>query len=329
MTLYNDNDPFAAEWLRQLITLGQIPEGHISEKSIHDIDPAELLGFDRCSFFAGIGGWDYAARLAGIPDDHPMWYASLPCQPFSNAGKRKGFEDERHLWPVFFDLVKAARPPIIFGEQVAAAIRHGWLDRIFDDLERIGYACRAAVVPACGVGAPHIRSRLWWAAWLAEDPASLGRRGRDHGDPAREGREIQTPGLGAHGGLPDAYAAGRREHGGGVAVPTQHARPWDSWRPILCLDGKLRRIPRDIHPLVRKPIPAQPGFQSRADGLPRGMGSSGLDGASEIPGAEEANATSEAVSRRLRGYGNSIVPQVAAVFIREIIDEINGKGTKP
>ncbi len=163
-TYYNDNDPFAAAWLRELIAAGHLPPGDVDERSIIDVQPDDVLGYDACHFFAGIGGWPFALQLAGWPADRPVWTASLPCQPFSPAGKGEGHGDARNLWPVFYRLVRECRPERIFGEQVEAAIGFGWLDGVCLDLEGLDYACGAAVLPACSVGAPHIRSRLYWVA---------------------------------------------------------------------------------------------------------------------------------------------------------------------
>ena len=119
---YNEFDRFAAAWLRELIAAGHIPAGDVDERSIADVTPGDLAGYAQCHFFAGIGGWAYAIRLAGWPDDRPVWTGSCPCQPFSAAGKQRGTADERHLWPEFRRLIWATRPPIIFGEQVASAV---------------------------------------------------------------------------------------------------------------------------------------------------------------------------------------------------------------
>lgn len=161
---YNEYEPFAVEWLRELIKDGLIPAGDVDSRSIAEVEPSDLSGYKQCHFFAGIGGWAYAARLAGWRDDRPMWTGSPPCQPFSQAGKQQGTNDERHLWPVWFNLVRQCRPPIIFGEQVSAAIRHGWLDALQEDLEAEDYACGAIVLPASSVGAVHKRDRLWFVA---------------------------------------------------------------------------------------------------------------------------------------------------------------------
>lgn len=67
---YNEFDPFAAKWLRNLIDAGLIAPGIVDDRSITDVTPADLEGFKQCHFFAGIGGWSLALRLAGVPDDY-------------------------------------------------------------------------------------------------------------------------------------------------------------------------------------------------------------------------------------------------------------------
>jgi DNA (cytosine-5)-methyltransferase 1 len=161
---YNEFKPYAAEWLRNLIKKGLIPDGEVDTRSIVDVAPDDLRGFTQCHFFAGIGGRGHALRLAGWPDDRPVWTGSCPCQPFSVAGKGAGTDDPRHLWPAWSRLIKTCKPSIIFGEQVPDAIRYGWLDTVYDDLEAEGYAVGAAVLPACSVGAPHLRDRIYFLA---------------------------------------------------------------------------------------------------------------------------------------------------------------------
>lgn len=161
---YNEIDPFCVEWLKNLITAKLIAAGDVDSRSITEVTADDVKGYTQCHFFAGIAGWSYALRLAGVSDDQQVWTGSCPCQPFSNAGKRKGFDDERHLWPEFARLIGDCRPPIVFGEQVEAAIRWGWLDSVFTDLEAKDYTCWAAVLPACGVGAPQNGPRLYFVA---------------------------------------------------------------------------------------------------------------------------------------------------------------------
>lgn len=161
---YNENDPYAAQWLRNLIEAGEIAPGYVDDRSIVDVRPDELDGYTQCHFFAGIGVWSYALRRAGWPDDTPVWTGSCPCQPFSAAGKGEGFADERHLWPAFHYLVEQCQPPVVFGEQVASKDGLEWLDLVQADLEATGYASEAVDLCAPGVGGPHIRQRIWWVA---------------------------------------------------------------------------------------------------------------------------------------------------------------------
>lgn len=206
---YNEIDPFAAWRLRCLITEGFIPPGDVDERSIASVSPDNLRGYVQCHFFAGIGGWAYAARLAGWPDDEPLWTGSCPCQPFSLAGNGRGAKDPRHLWPDFFRLISASRPPVVMGEQVAAAAGRGWWDQVSGDLDGIGYASRAVDIPAAAVGAPHLRHRLWFVAHpcgqglpLPKRQALLGTRRGQEGSAASGSR-----------GWPAEPAVGRVAHG--------------------------------------------------------------------------------------------------------------------
>jgi DNA (cytosine-5)-methyltransferase 1 len=185
---YNEFDPKAAAWLRELIKRGLIADGVVDERSILDVSADDLVGFTQCHFFAGIGGWSYALRLAGWSDDQPVWTGSPPCQPFSAAGQQKGKDDDRHLAPHFAALIVAGRPPILFGEQVASAAVFGkaakrtrsaasgapewtWIDDLQDRLEAAHYAVGASDIPAAGVGAPHIRQRTFFGAVRLGDPS--------------------------------------------------------------------------------------------------------------------------------------------------------------
>ncbi|HCO7840142.1 TPA: DNA cytosine methyltransferase [Escherichia coli] len=161
---YNEIDPFAAQWLRNLIAGGHIAPGEVDERSIEDVTPDDLRGFTQCHFFAGIGVWSHSLRLSGWPDDKPVWTGSCPCQPFSAAGKGDGFADERHLWPHFFHLISERRPQHVFGEQVASGNANTWFDLVQADLEGMEYAFGLVPFAAAGVGAPHIRERAYWVA---------------------------------------------------------------------------------------------------------------------------------------------------------------------
>ena len=183
MNYYNENDGFAADWLEILIEKGRIPDGKVDRRSIADVQANDVRGFTQCHFFAGIGGWSLALRLAGWDPDRPVWTGSCPCQPFSQAGKQKASKDERHLWPEMYRLIRECRPETIIGEQVASpevvgtkleaafviAVQAGdfarankiakrlvasnnfhfhrrWLDGIQHDLESESYAMRCKVL---------------------------------------------------------------------------------------------------------------------------------------------------------------------------------------
>lgn len=184
---YNEINPKAARWLRHLIKDDMIADGDVDERSIEDVTPNELDGYTQCHFFAGIGGWSYALRLAGWPDDRPVWTGSCPCQPFSAAGKGLGFDDKRHLWPSFEWLIRQCRPTIVFGEQVARKSGREWLAVVRADMEATGYAFGAADLCAAGAGAWHERQRHYWVAnsvgvqptgWEKSCSRQAGRMGR-------------------------------------------------------------------------------------------------------------------------------------------------------
>jgi len=170
---YNEHDPFAAAWLRELIKDDLIAPGEVDERSIEDVTPNDLRPFRQCHFFAGIGVWSLATRQAGISDDTPLWTGSAPCQPFSQAGERAGFTDERHLWPAYHYLIEQCRPALVTGEQVAGSGGDLWLDLVSADMDATGYAFGAVETCAAGFGAPHIRARNYWVAY------ALGQRIRD------------------------------------------------------------------------------------------------------------------------------------------------------
>lgn len=308
---YNEHDPTAAAWLRELIAGGHIAPGYVDERSIDDVRPSDLDGFTQCHFFAGIGGWSLALRLAGWSDSREIWTGSCPCQSFSAAGKGAGFADERHLWPAWFHLIEKWRPSVVFGEQVEAAVRHGWLDLVQADMEGSGYAVVAAVLGAHSVGSPHIRQRLWFVADSGSFRLS-GRRQRDGSEKPGDGDEAPVGGellneaekYGVDGGLGESDRSGPLA-GDGTAETARHgdsadaADIWTGVDWIKCLDGRARPVKPGIFPLV--------------NGLPRGVvrGSDSFD----------ANATGEARKARIKGYGNAIVPQVAAQFISAYLGE--------
>ena len=300
---YNEIDPFPAQWLRNLIAAGHIAEGDVDERDIRDVQPDDLLGYSQCHFFAGIGVWSYSLRLAGWPDDQPVWTGSCPCQPFSSAGKRGGVTDDRHLWPEFFRLIAECRPPVVFGEQVASKDGLAWLDIVQTDMEGADYAFGAVDSCAAGVGAPHIRQRLYFVAdapvlrrerrGAAEGTTVQGQcseRGGEHEEPGQAGELPGGPeGLcGAGIALGDAIGSGLE----GWRLLAERARErfagqdgvagfWAGADWIYCRDEKYR--------------PVEPGTFPLAHGATSRVG-------------------------RLRAYGNSLVAPLAHEVIAAYMD---------
>ena len=171
---YNEIDPYAAQWLRNLIQEGLIAKGDVDERSISDVKPNEITGYTQCHFFAGIGIWSLALRNAGWPDDKPVWTGSCPCQPFSSAGAGKGFDDERHLWPDFHWLIQQCQPEVVFGEQVARGGGLEWIDLVQTEMEASGYEFGASILSSGGFGAAQIRERFFFCA----DTKRIGQQGQ-------------------------------------------------------------------------------------------------------------------------------------------------------
>jgi DNA (cytosine-5)-methyltransferase 1 len=213
--LYNEIEPYAAAWLRNLIALGEIPDGVVDERSIVDVRGDDLAGCD-VHFFAGIGVWARAVAEAEQASNRrlarPLFTGSCPCQPLSSAGQRKGHVDERHLWPAFHRLIAERRPATILGEQVASKDGREWMAAVRHDLEASGYAVGTAILPACGLGAPHIRYRLFWVA--DADGAGLAQREyfgglRRQAGVANQGQAVERGRV--VGGLADAGRRGQLE----------------------------------------------------------------------------------------------------------------------
>lgn len=325
---YNEFDPYAAQWLQNLIAAGHLPPGDVDTRSIADVRPNDLLGYEQCHFFAGIGGWAYAARIAGWPDTRPLWTGSCPCQPFSVAGKGEGQADARHLWPVFFDLIRACRPTVVMGEQVAAAIGKDWLDGVHSDLEGIGYACGAVVVPACAVDAPHRRDRLWFVANRdGGEPRPIRRdigevRGLSEEQRQSEQRAALSDGGGSVRGydVADAISAGLAQRERFARVPCemggdpegQDAADDDSalvYADELGAGTQRAERGREFGGTGFDPW-SRPGWLRGSDGKARRV----------EPGIRLLAHGVPARVGKLRAYGNAIVPQVAAEIIGAYLD---------
>jgi len=345
---YNEIDPFAAQWLRNLIAGGHIAPGEVDERSIEDVTPDDLRGFTQCHFFAGIGVWSHSLRLAGWPDDKPVWTGSCPCQPFSAAGKGDGFADERHLWPAFFHLISECRPQHVFGEQVAAGNANAWFDLVQTDLEGMDYAFGLVPFTSASIGAPHIRERAYWVAESVSEQRQelLSGLGESH-RPERGWTTAKSTGLCRTGSMGNANvsrleglsrhdcAAGREGQSGSTAAPgiydgmantaselhnqcdnCANERGWSGNAEQNWLGGQSLR-PLEVN-----------GFWRDADWLlcrdgkwrPVEPGTFPLvDGAAARLGRVESGVARVASSNRvgrLKGYGNAINAQAAAAFIQ-------------
>ncbi|EPK9925662.1 DNA cytosine methyltransferase [Klebsiella pneumoniae] len=347
---YNEIDPFAAKWLRNLIAAGHIAPGEVDERSIEDVTPDDLRGFTQCHFFAGIGVWSHALRLAGWPDNKPIWTGSCPCQPFSATGKGSGFDDDRHLWPAFGWLIKQCRPQRIAGEQVAGGRADPWFDLVQNDVERMGYAFGLTPFPAAGVGSPNERERAYWVAdanlqyestarneartaepvrsgeiiWLANSA----RERRDGVDPLLQRKEPgrysqslpeitgnrSTDGLGNSNVTRLEGFGGNDGSAGREGTTGPASAPGVHLRPL-----EVNGFWRDADWLFcrdGKWRPVEPGTFPLVDGAAARMGR-------VEPGVARV-ASSNRVGR-LKGYGNAINAQAAAAFIRAYMGVQDGQ----
>jgi DNA (cytosine-5)-methyltransferase 1 len=337
---YNELDPFAAAWLRNLIAAGHIAPGDVDERSIVDVRADDLRGYTQCHFFAGIGGWSLALRLAGWDDDRECWSGSCPCQPFSAAGRGKAADDERHLWPQWASLIAECRPGTVFGEQVEAAIGWGWLDAVFADLEAEGYACASAVLPACGVGAPHIRNRLWWVAdasgrageWDARGISGAQAEVRREDGPQHGYLPFGHRNGGATDGLADALPAGRAGTGNGSTAGSGESRAMEYAEGEQVGLSRRARLAGSATGALAYPGSAGPSqLGGRWEQSSRPAATGFWDDLVWLPCRDgKARPTQPGLQPlahgvpgrvgKLRAAGNAIVPQVAAEFIGAFLD---------
>ncbi|WP_423197895.1 DNA cytosine methyltransferase [Cupriavidus sp. H19C3] len=319
---YNEIEPYAAQWLRNLIAAGHIAPGDVDERDIRDVRPDDLRGYEQCHFFAGIGVWSLALRRAGWSDDRPVWTGSCPCQPFSAAGAGLGFSDERHLWPHWHWLISECRPPVVIGEQVASSTADDWIDLVQADVEGLDYAYGCVPFPAAGVSAPHIRDRNYWMAHAKRRTTerhrlTLGVTPRKMRGEARKQRIRDDAGNGIYvGRMADANVPG--EHAllrGAAKHPTEDVRSGAPSGPLRQVaggasqHGRVRESEHDSAGPTNGPWrtadwllcrdgkwrPVEPGTFQLAHGAPARVG-------------------------RLRAYGNAINAEAARVFIESMME---------
>jgi DNA (cytosine-5)-methyltransferase 1 len=276
--------------------------------------------------FSGIGGFALAAkwngyRTVGFCDNEPYAQAVLkkhwpevpchkdirevrgelyagvtlltggfPCQPFSVAGKQRGKDDNRYLWPEMLRVIQEAKPTWIIGENVAGIVNLA-LDQVCADLEGQGYEVEPIIVPACAVDAPHRRDRCWIIAKYMADSVSLSERSA-HG--SKE--------WGCVRGRQDEDISQRNEMGCNSSDSRENVAD-------TVKQGREGRVHR-----------REDAERESVDGY-SGCGGTTYGQSGEAIWLAEPNVGRVANgipnrSHRLKGLGNAIVPQVASEIIR-------------
>ena len=219
---------------------------------------------------------DLANDPDGLIPECDMITAGYPCQPFSVAGDRRGAEDDRHIWPEIFTIIKGKRPTFCVFENVYGHISMG-IDEVLSDLEGAEYSTRAFVVPAVACDAPHRRDRVWIIARNVGNVANPNRPGLQGSEKARD-----TQGSGQRC---KEQLAGRSEVRAMADPNSQRGRSrnakWQNAETAGQSSGGKRNHPRGME--TWNP---EPPVGRVAHGIPRRVD-------------------------RLRGLGNAIVPQIA------------------
>jgi DNA (cytosine-5)-methyltransferase 1 len=312
------------------------------------------------SLFSGIGGFDLAAEWMGWENKfHCEWnpfgqkvlkhywpdaesfnditkkdftkYANridiltggFPCQPYSQAGKRKGKEDERHLWPQMLRAIREIQPSWVVGENVFGLINwSGGLvfDEVQADLEAAGYEVWPYVLPACAVNAPHRRDRIWFVAhrvcerfWKPKGTPSTNEKGQPNGHIAEYGKignatNTNCDGCNQCNCNNEKHTSERGEYahcnieqmGSNDATnPVSIRGNKNEWRA----NGKPNEHDKTCTPRTWENFPTQPPICGGDDGLP-----------TELDGITFSKWRNESI----KALGNAIVPQVAHQIFKAI-----------
>ena len=287
------------------------------------------------SLFSGIGGFDLAAEWSGftnlfnceweefprkvlkhhfpnaeqfgdIKDFNATAYSGrldilsggFPCQPFSVAGKRKGSEDERHLFPEMLRVIRECQPRWVVGENVRGLV--SWSDGlVFEtccaDLEALGYSVQSFVIPACATNAPHRRDRVWIVA--------------RHTDSDRERKE-----CGVSRGQSDEPAGDSERILRNATDTDDKLSKRRNGERKVGRNQQTKRIESFIQPREWEKFPTVPPICGGDDGLPKE-----LDGITFPKWRRES----------IKAYGNAIVPQVAYRIFESIQDYEKRKKSPP
>lgn len=248
-----------------------------------------------------------------------------PCQPFSVAGKQKAEDDPRHLWPEMFRLIRECRPRWVICENVSGHVKLG-LDTVLDDLEGEGYTCWTFIIPACAVGAPHKRDRLWIVGYAEHNgSSSTALRGQleEDGRGTQEGQEQaeQSPrasrraddasvanangddGRDGRGSQPQERETRLEHRGGGQRQPVGEPRQ-------VVADTEGEQGSSENH------RGEQGGFGEPQQRQPRG-GSGWTLRESHWASEPNVGRVADGVPNRayrIKGLGNAVVPQIPQVI---------------
>lgn len=317
----------------------------------------------HASLFSGIGGFDLAAEWAGwtnvfnceidsfcrkvlkyhFPDaeqyedikksDFSKWRdridvltGGFPCQPFSLAGKRKGTDDDRYLWPAMLGVIRTVRPRWVVGENVYGIVN--WSDGlVFDtvcsDLETAGYEVQPYIIPACGVGAPHRRDRVWFVAHYKDDlwQRDSGEELRTFAHRADTGIETMREGKNSiYAGKFVAHADGQRWcQFDNAALANQQRQPYRNSYAGDASDAEGKRLPewngqsdRDESYSTAQRYDSIPSWENFPTKSPVRGRNDGLPG--ELAGLSFPAWCRESI----KACGNAIVPQVALQIFKTI-----------
>ena len=279
------------------------------------------------SLFSGIGGFDLAAEWCGWENVfHCEWNTfgqkvlkhhfpksisynditktdfsihrgaidiisgGFPCQPYSNAGKRLGKEDERHLWPEMLRAIREIQPSWVVGENVRGLTNwNGGLvfDEVQSDLEIEGYEVLPFLLPACAVGAPHRRDRIWFIA---------------HSDRNRLHKRNSAYEIRSTDGRLDALSNINKSYGNGIITDTNITRIHE--QHITSITNKEKQFTRSsFEARCFSTFPTEPPICGGNDGLPKEL---------------DSITFSKWRNQSIKAYGNAIVPQVAYQIFKSI-----------
>jgi DNA (cytosine-5)-methyltransferase 1 len=242
---------------------------------------------------------DFTIHRGGID----ILTGGFPCQPFSQAGKRKGTEDDRHLWPEMLRAIKEIKPTWVVGENVYGIVN--WnrglvFDQVQTDLENEGYEIQPVILPAGSIEAPHKRERVWFIAYNNQrDREKIG---------FQTGREEYLESNGRNGNDSNSKSHGHRR-GKNKQLPIRE-------RKLFQGEQKRSKIRSEVEGCSRKPgrfenFPTQPPVCSGDDEL-----SSRLDNITFPKWRNES----------IKGYGNAVVPQLVYEIFK-VIQEYENQNT--